>query len=193
MIDRRLFLGAAVALGASRAAAQAPPGMTAAPDVPHSQIEKSVLAMANADIIRRQNDLLNGGKVAEATQLFAEDTRNHGFPVGRKGVLRVLTDIHATFPDVHADIYDLMAIGDEVVIRVINSGTHLGIARIPVMGGLLVGVPPTGKRFKVQAIHWFTLKDGMIAEHRASRDDIGMMQQLGLLPTSPRYDLPKVH
>jgi hypothetical protein len=28
--------------------------------------------------------------------------------------------------------------------------------------------------------------------HRASRDDIGMMQQLGLLPMSPRYDLPKV-
>jgi len=32
--------------------------------------------------------------------------------------------------------------------------------------------------------------DGLIVEHRASRDDIGMMQQLGLLPAVKRYDLP---
>jgi predicted ester cyclase len=53
-----------------------------------------------------------------------------------------------------------------------------------------VGVPPTGKAFKVQHIHWYTLKDGLIIEHRANRDDIGMMQELGLLPAVKRYDLP---
>jgi hypothetical protein len=30
-----------------------------------------------------------------------------------------------------------------------------------------------------------------IVERRANRDDIGMIQQLGLLPAVPRYDLPK--
>ncbi|MDR3506929.1 MAG: hypothetical protein P4L64_03425 [Caulobacteraceae bacterium] len=54
------------------------------------------------------------------------------------------------------------------------------------------GAPPTGKTFKVQSIQWRTLKDELILEHRASRDGIGMMQQLSLLPMSPRYDLPEV-
>jgi hypothetical protein len=35
------------------------------------------------------------------------------------------------------------------------------------------------------------LSQGLIAEHRANRDDIGMMQQRGLLPAVARYDLPK--
>jgi predicted ester cyclase len=50
---------------------------------------------------------------------------------------------------------------------------------------LLVGVPPTGRSFSVQHIHWFTLASGTIAEHRATHDDIGMMIQLGLLPAPP--------
>ena len=113
-------------------------------------------------------------------------------PVGRKGVLRVLTDIFSTFPDYHAEIMELAAIDDVVVVRQIDAGTHKGVAKIPFNGGLLVGVPATGKRYRVQTIHWYTLKDGLIVEHRASRDDIGMMQQLGLLPMTSRYDLPNV-
>ena len=49
-------------------------------------------------------------------------------------------------------------------------------------GGMLVGVQPTGKRFEVSHIHWYTLRDGKIVEHYANRDDLGMMQQLGLVP-----------
>jgi len=44
------------------------------------------------------------------------------------------------------------------------SGTHLGVGRLPVNGGLLVGVAPTGKHYSVQHIHWFTLRDGLIIE-----------------------------
>jgi hypothetical protein len=34
----------------------------------------------------------------------------------------------------------------------------------------------------VQHIHWLTLRDGLIVEHRACRDDVGRMNQLGLMP-----------
>ena len=37
--------------------------------------------------------------------------------------------------------------------------------------------------FAVQHIHWFKVRSGVIAEHSTSRDDLGMTQQLGLLPT----------
>ncbi len=50
---------------------------------------------------------------------------------------------------------------------------------------MLVGVEPTGKRFEVSHIHWYTLRDGKIVEHYANRDDLGMMRQLGLLPATP--------
>jgi predicted ester cyclase len=49
---------------------------------------------------------------------------------------------------------------------------------------MLVGVPPTGKRFEVSHIHWYTLRDGKIVEHYANRDDLGMMRQLELLPVT---------
>lgn len=61
------------------------------------------------------------------------------------------------------------------------TGTHLGTPALPVLGGLLVGVPPTGKRIAVQSIHFYRVVGGTIVEHRATRDDLGIMQQLGLL------------
>lgn len=62
----------------------------------------------------------------------------------------------------------------------------------PVHGGRPVGVAPTGKRFEVQHIHWYTVRGGKIAENRAARDDIGMMRQLGLLPPpAAAADSPK--
>jgi predicted ester cyclase len=194
-LDRRSLLALTAALPVVSASAACPQAQTfppPVPDVPASHVQQTPVAEKNADIIRRQMDLLNQGKVAEAVENFASDTRNHGVAVGRAGLTRVLGDIHATFPDWKEEIFDLMAFDDEVVVRVLGTGTHLGTGRIPVNGGLLMGVPPTGKRFKVQSIHWYVLKEGLIVEHRASRDDIGMMQQLGLLPMVARYDLPKV-
>lgn len=135
--------------------------------------------------------MLNSGDIPAAVQFFAEDTRNHGVPVGRQAVLRVLTDIHTTFPDWRMEIEELGVVGDDVMVRMIVTGTHKGVGKIPVNGGLLVGVPPSGNTFNVQHIHWYTLKDGLIVEHRACRDDVGMMQQLGLLPPVKRYDLPQ--
>jgi hypothetical protein len=35
-------------------------------------------------------------------------------------------------------------------------------------------------------MHWYKLRDGKIVDHFASRDDLGMTQQLGLLPPASR-------
>jgi predicted ester cyclase len=62
------------------------------------------------------------------------------------------------------------------------SGTHQGIGRLPVNGGMLVGVPPAGRHFEVQQhLHMLQVRRGKIVEHFANRDDLGMMQQLGLI------------
>ncbi|MBD2021522.1 ester cyclase [Leptolyngbya sp. FACHB-36] len=139
----------------------------------------------NQDIIRQQYEQINRGELDAAVISFAEDVKTHGRLIGRNGFRLVLDDLYTTFPDLHQEIIDMVAEGDTVIVRVMVSGTHKGVGKIPINGGLLVGVEPTGKHFEVQQIHWYKLHDGRIVEHWANRDDIGMMQQLGLLPQAP--------
>jgi predicted ester cyclase len=80
------------------------------------------------------------------------------------------------------EIVDMVAEGDDVVVRCRVSGTHRGTSTTRVNGGFLLGVPPTGKHFVVQHIHWYKLQGGLIADHFTNRDDVGMARQLGLLP-----------
>jgi len=146
------------------------------------------VAARNIAVVRAQTEKLNRGDIEGAAEDFAEDTRNFDKPVGRKGIRLVLEDIWRTFPDWHFEIVDILAAGDSVVVRYKVTATHDGVGTIPVNGGMLVGVPPTHKRFEAQQIHWYKLRDGKILDHYATRDDLGMMKQLGLLPATARTD-----
>jgi predicted ester cyclase len=142
---------------------------------------------ANLFLVQQEHEALNSGDMNAAAEIFAEDSRNHGRQVGRAGVRAVLNDIQSTFPDFQMTILNSVVEGEWVVVRCTFSGTHRGLGRIPVNGGMLVGVQPTGMRFEVQHIHMYQLRNGKIVEHFANRDDLGMMRQLGLLP--PRNEL----
>jgi steroid delta-isomerase-like uncharacterized protein len=139
----------------------------------------------NRSLVEKQHEAFNRGDMDAAAEHFAEDCRNHGRQVGRAGVRAVLKDIQTTFPDVRQTVLNSVAEGEWVVVRCSFAGTHRGVGRIPVNGGMLVGVPPTGRHFEVQHIHMYRLKDGKIVDHYANRDDLGMMQQLGLIPAQP--------
>ncbi len=145
----------------------------------------------NISIIRREYDYTSAGQLEEAAALFSNPTRNHGREVPRGTILAILQDIKTTFPDWTFHIEDIAASGQTVVVRCRFRGTHHGIGRLPVNGGLMIGVPPTHRQMDVQHIHWYVLKDGLIVEHWASRDDIAMMQQLGLLPET-KFDFSKL-
>jgi predicted ester cyclase len=70
-------------------------------------------------------------------------------------------------------IEDLIAEGDKVVARLTTSGTHQGV---------FLGLSPTGKRVMVTGIEIFRLAGGKIVEHWNTYDDLGLFQQLGVLP-----------
>ncbi len=142
----------------------------------------------NQEVIRQHHERLNRGDLKAAILDYAEDTKNQGRPVGRDGLRLVLDDIYTTFPDWRMEIVEMVAEGDSVVVRCTVSGTHRGVGKRSVNGGMLVGVEPTQKRFEVQHIHWYQLHNGKIVEHRANRDDVGMMRQLGLLPPAKPPD-----
>lgn len=134
----------------------------------------------NQEFVRRHYEKLQAGDWKAGAEDYAENAANFGRPVGRAGYLRVFEDIYTTFPDWRMEIEEMAADGDNVIVRCRVSGTHLGTGRLPLNGGRLVGVEPTGKRFEVQHIHWHTLRDGRFVDHHAVRDDLGMMSQLGL-------------
>ena len=67
-----------------------------------------------------------------------------------------------------------MSEGDVVAARVLTEGTNLGK-----LNGVM---PPTGKRFSARQSHWFRVEEGKLAEHWATRDDLTVMLQLGVVP-----------
>ncbi|MGI9145301.1 MAG: ester cyclase [Chloroflexota bacterium] len=141
---------------------------------------------ANKAFIRRHlGEQMRRETLDEAVGNFAEDATNHGRRVGREGIRRTFAALFTAFPDMHFTIHEVVAEGDHVVCQVTMEGTHLGdpATPIPVPGGLLRGVAPTGRRVAVPNVHIFRIAGGKIAEHAAVRDDLGMMQQLGLVPT----------
>ena len=136
----------------------------------------------NEEVIRRSFEALNRGDVTAYVQYIASNMTNFNVVRGPEGIRRGVEDILTTFPDWRMEIEELIARGDTVVVRMKVSGTHRGVGKLPMNGGLLVGVEPTQKHFSVEHIHWFKVRDGKVIDHTATRDDIGMMRQLGLLP-----------
>jgi len=145
----------------------------------------------NREVIRQHLELMNRGEWRRAAESFAEDVQHHrgNWQDGTESIVRgkkVLTDnleeIFRTFPDWKMEIVEIASDGDSVIVRCRVSGTHRGMATRAVNGGMLVGVQPTGKNFQVQHIHWYKVRDGKITDHSTSRDDLGMSQQLGIVP-----------
>jgi steroid delta-isomerase-like uncharacterized protein len=51
--------------------------------------------------------------------------------------------------------------------------------------GQFLGLPPTGKSFRVPAVFLYELKDGQIARERRIYDFTGLLMQVGLLKARP--------
>lgn len=143
------------------------------------------MAAGSVDLVRQVLAAANRGDAEAWAGFYAPDCANHGRLVGRAGMLAVFRSLLQAFPDYHFEERSLVAEGDAVAAELIMSGTHRGVPDLPVLGGLLAGVPPSGRRVSVENIHIYRFEDGLIADHRAVRDDLGLMQQLGLLPSSP--------
>ena len=122
----------------------------------------------NEDVVRHFFERIDRGNVQSALLDLAEDTKNFDRPVGREGFRQVNEDILTTFPEYHFEIEEMVGEGDSVVMRCKVSGTHRGIGKRPVDGGMLVGVAPTQKHFEVQHIHRIKLRDGKIVDHYAT-------------------------
>lgn len=86
----------------------------------------------------------------------------------------VITTCRAAFHGLHVTIDDMMADGEMVTARFTARGIHKGE---------FMGLPPTGKAIMMTGIEIFRIKDGKIAELWGEVNLMGLMQQLGILPS----------
>jgi len=96
--------------------------------------------------------------------------------------------LRAAFADLHYDIHHALADGDLVAVNSTMNGRHVSPWAVYTDEGAIDSVfPPTNKTFAMTQSHWFRMKDGVIVEHWANRDDLGMARQLGWIPPTPVY------
>jgi predicted ester cyclase len=93
----------------------------------------------------------------------------HG-PAGFLATSRWLRD---AFSDLRFELQETVAEGDTVMVAAVMTGRHTGPFN---------GIPPTGRPIAHKQMHIFTIADGEITRHRAVRDDLGLLLQLGLRP-----------
>ena len=129
-----------------------------------------------AVVLRYVEEVWNRHDLDAIDALVSPEYVNHAASTAeyqRGGARHIWEWILGVFPDHRFEVEGAAADGQTVAIRGTMTGTH---------EGELMGIAPTGKRVSAQQSHWFRVVDGKLAEHWAVRDDLGMMQQLGVLP-----------
>ena len=140
-------------------------------------------AVRNVELLRQYYEFGKAREHAKQEAMWAPGAVNLGKPVSPDGIRSAIEDIHRAFPDYESRVLETRALGDTVVQLSRMSGTHRGVARLGIFGGLLQGAKPTGRHFEVLVTHWWRFDEsGKIAWHEVTRDDLGLYRQLGLLP-----------
>ena len=96
--------------------------------------------------------------------------------------------MRAAFADLHYDVHHAIADDNLVAVNSTMHGRHVAPWAVYTGDGAVDTVfPPTNKTFAAAQSHWFRIEDGMIIEHWANRDDLGMAKELGWVPPTPAY------
>jgi steroid delta-isomerase-like uncharacterized protein len=132
----------------------------------------------NALVLRFVEEFWSKGNLAAADELMAPDVVIHQPAVGGLAGLKAFnTTLRAAFPDWYSTPEELIAEGDRLVERWTGRGTQRGEFQ---------GIPPTGKPVTVPGVVFYRIRDGKIVEFRGSFDMLSLLQQLGVVPATPR-------
>jgi len=131
----------------------------------------------NKAIIRRFVAEADRGDIDGAAAFLAPELVVHMAgapgPLDRATFLQFGRMWHTAFPDEQTTFEDQLAEGDKVVSRMTATATHQAEFQ---------GIAPTGKRIRVTGIWMDRIVAGKIVEHWVVVDQLGVLQQLGVLP-----------
>ena len=131
---------------------------------------------ANKALVRRFFEAFNAGDLDGVAALFAPNAVVHNSgapdPLNVEGFKQLAAVFLAAFPGGKHTIEDMIVEGDKVITRITYHGTHTGD---------LMGIPPTGKQVATSAMTIDQIANGKIVETWRLFDQMGMMQQLGVV------------
>jgi predicted ester cyclase len=81
---------------------------------------------------------------------------------------------YEAFPDIQHTLDEVIAEGDKVAFRGTARGTHKKNFQ---------GIHPTGKSISFTLMRFYRIAGGKLAEEWVNFDSLGLMQQLGVMPT----------
>jgi steroid delta-isomerase-like uncharacterized protein len=123
----------------------------------------------------------NKGDFSVLDTLISPDAVDHstvgGKPKMEKGSASfraIVSMFRSAMPDIHLTIDDEVYAGNMVVHRWTLVGTDTG--------GVM-GMPPSGKQLTFTGITTARMDNGLIVERWANVDELGLLQQLGVIPT----------
>jgi predicted ester cyclase len=119
----------------------------------------------------------NQGNLAMVDELVSVDSSTHipgwGMPANRLGLKQMITTLRAAFPDLECMLDDEIEAESKVAAIWNMRGTHKGS---------FFGVSPTGRPVKVQGSVFAHTQNRLITESWILIDQMGLLQQLGVVP-----------
>ena len=123
------------------------------------------------------NDAINARNLSVADEVIAPGFVNHGMQSptnGPEGFIQVIQQFTNSFPDMKVQLEEVIAEGETVATRGSWKGTHKGN---------FMGIPATDKQVHVSYIDIWKVRDGKCVENWVQMDMVGLMQQLGAIPS----------
>ena len=140
--------------------------------------------------MRQALEAFNTGDTSRVSEFISPNYFNHESqmdPVrskmrGPEEFIDTVINIRKAFSDLHYEEQETVASEEKVVSIVTVTGEHTG--------SFFGFIPPSANYISYQAVHVHTIgDDGKIVEHRAIRDDLALMFQLGVVRSgAPQYD-----
>jgi lactoylglutathione lyase len=126
------------------------------------------------DVVEEMFQRQQAGDENVLDDLVAADMVNHAAgPQGREGLKRILSVIEDDLGPVTVEQHHLIGDGDLVAQHLTLHGKHYG-STMPLLADVTVTARPAAWTF----IHIWRVADGLIVEHWACRDDLGLLEQL---------------
>lgn len=126
-------------------------------------------------------ELLDDHELDLIPELYAEDCVLYGMSgpegIGREEYATFLSMYFEAFPDLSFTIDEMISDDDRMGVRWTSHGTHTGD---------LMDLPATGESATVTGISFLHIEDGKITEVYNNHDRLGLLEQLGAIPDSPR-------
>jgi len=130
----------------------------------------------NKALVHRSFEGFNQRNLAVFNELCTPDLVFHNASTtinGLEASMQALSVLLTAFPDARFTVEDMIAEGDKMVARYTLHGSHQGN---------FMGIPPTGKQITVTGIEIFHFANGKVVEEWVNGDDLGLLQQLGVIP-----------